>query len=387
MNRFVIPTLIVIFGFGFAFLLIKTGPKLESHPTKILPPLVRVMIAKPELVHLSTFTHGTVAPRTESELLPEVSGRILKIAEAMVSGGYFSKGDVLVYIDPLDYQVALQQAKAGLARAESDLDNAGKTHKRQIDLAKKQSTSASQMDDAHNRLRIAEATLDESRAKLLKAERDLKRTQMIAPYDGRVRNERVDVGQFVSRGSSIATIYAIDSVEIRLPIRDEELAYLDLSLSQKGSLSENDVAVTLRARFGGVDHEWQGQVVRTEGELDPQTRMINVVASVQRPYDQTVNRAPLLVGLFVEAEIHGSTIDNLVVLPRAALRKGKQGNGNEVYLIDSDNYLRFRPIDILRIAEDQVYVSGGLQSGDQVCISPLDNVLDGMLVRVQGSST
>lgn len=381
MNRFVVPALIIVFGFGFSFLLIKTGPKLESHPTKVLPPLVRVMVAKPELVSLSIFTHGTVAPRTESDLLPEVSGRIIKISASMVSGGFFKKGDILVYIDPLDYKVALLQTKAGLARAESDLDNAGKSHQRQLDLAKKQSTSASQMDDALNRLRIAEATLDEARAKLSRAERDLKRTQIIAPYDGRVRSERVDVGQFVSRGTSIATIYAIDSVEIRLPLQDEELAYLDLSLFQERSVLEGAVAVTLRARFAGRDHEWQGLVVRTEGELDPQTHMVNVVASVQNPYDESANSAPLLVGLFVEAEIHGSTIDNLVVLPRAALR-----NGNQVFVISSDNNLRFRSIEVLRIAQDKVYVSAGLQAGDLVCISPLDNVLDGMLVRVQGDA-
>lgn len=382
MKRFVLPFLIVLVGFGIAAILMVTGPKIEPRAPQSRAPLVRVLNVSPRTVQLSTLTHGTVVPRTESELVPEVSGRIISISPAMVSGGFFSQGEVLISIDPLDYEDALEQAKAGLTRSQSDLANARTAHKRQLDLARKQSTSASQRDDALNRLRIAEATLREARVKRSRAERDLARTRLIAPYDGRVRKEKVDVGQFVNRGTSVATIYATDVAEVRLPIHDEELAYLDLSLLAHNMDIEDPVKVTLRARFAGGNHEWQGKVVRTEGELDPRTRMINVIAQVALPYAPVNDRPPLSIGLFVEAEIHGKQVDNVVVLPRSALR-----GANQVYVVDNDNRLRFRDIDVLRIVADQVYIKGGLQPGERVCISALENALDGMSVRLQSSDT
>lgn len=382
MKRFVLPFLIVLVGFGVAAILMVTGPKIEPRAPQSRVPLVRVLNVSPRTVQLSTLTHGTVVPRTESELVPEVSGRIISISPAMVSGGFFSEGEVLISIDPLDYEDALEQAKAGLTRSQSDLANARTAHKRQLDLARKQSTSASQRDDALNRLRIAEATLREARVKRSRAERDLARTRLIAPYDGRVRKEKVDVGQFVNRGTSVATIYATDVAEVRLPIHDEELAYLNLSLLAHNMDIEDPVKVTLRARFAGGNHEWQGKVVRTEGELDPRTRMINVIAQVALPYAPVNDRPPLSIGLFVEAEIHGKQVDNVVVLPRSALR-----GANQVYVVDNDNRLRFRDIDVLRIVADQVYIKGGLQPGERVCISALENALDGMSVRLQSSDT
>lgn len=382
MKRFVLPFLIVLVGFGVAAILMVTGPKIEPRAPQSRAPLVRVLNVSPRTVQLSTLTHGTVVPRTESELVPEVSGRIISISPAMVSGGFFSEGEVLISIDPLDYEDALEQAKAGLTRSQSDLANARTAHKRQLDLARKQSTSVSQRDDALNRLRIAEATLREARVKRSRAERDLVRTRLIAPYDGRVRKEKVDVGQFINRGTSVATIYATDIAEVRLPIHDEELAYLDLSLLAHNMDIEDPVKVTLRARFAGDNHEWQGKVVRTEGELDPRTRMINVIVQVALPYAPVNDRPPLSIGLFVEAEIHGKQVDNVVVLPRSALR-----GANQVYVVDNDNRLRFRDIDVLRIVADQVYIKGGLQPGERVCISALENALDGMSVRLQSSDT
>jgi RND family efflux transporter MFP subunit len=381
-KRVFLPLGIIAGGFALAFALIVTGPKITPQPPRVLAPLVRVLDVSLETVQLSTSTHGTVAPRTESELVPEVSGRIIAMNPAMVSGGFFSEGDVLINIDPLDYEVALEQARAGLTRAESDLANARKAHERQLDLSRKQSTSASQRDDALNRLRIAEATFREARAKLSRAERDIVRTHLIAPYDGRVRSERVDVGQFVNRGSSVAMLYATDFAEVKLPVHDEELAYLDLPLVASGIPLDAPIKVTLKARFAGQEHEWQGQVVRTEGELDPRTRMINIIAQVPLPYAQENNRPPLSVGLFVQAEIHGSHVNDVVILPRSALR-----SESRVFIVDSQNRLRFRDVEILRIAEDQVYVKGGLKTGDKVCISVLDSALDGMLVRLPKTKT
>ncbi len=199
MKRF-LPLFVVLGGFAAAALLIATGPQVQPQAAQSVPPLVRILTVQPGTHQFSVRTHGSVVPRTESELVPEVDGRVLRVSAALVSGGFFSKNDVLLEIDSLDYDVALEQARAGMARAESDLDNERKDHERQEDLVTKGSISASQLDNSLNRVTIAKATLREARARLARAERDLARTSITAPYDGRVRSERVDAGQFVRRG-------------------------------------------------------------------------------------------------------------------------------------------------------------------------------------------
>ena len=380
MRRSLAPLAVLVGGFGLAALLYATGPKVEPQPVEALAPLVRVMEVVPKTIQLRVRAHGTVVPRTESELIPEVSGRVLEMSPSLVSGGFFARDDVLLRIDPLDYEVALEQARAQLARASSDLADARKDNRRQSDLAKRQATSDAQRDDAINRLNVAEAVLREARALLLRAERNLERTEVIAPYDGRVRSKRVDVGQFVNRGSAVATIYAVDYAEVRLPIHDDELAFLELPLMGDGAAgSPHPVPVTLRARFAGAQHEWRGEIVRTEGELDPRTRMVVVVARVQSPYAKQGDRPPLAVGLFVEAEIAGSEAKDVVVLPRSALR----GDGR-VFVVERDGTLRFREVDVLRIARDEVYLRGGVELGERICVSPIEGAVDGMSVRVPG---
>lgn len=379
-RRALAPLAIVAAGFACAGLLLVTGPRVEPRAPEQVAPLVRVIEVAPRSVTLRVSAHGTVEPRTESELVPEVSGSVVWVSPALVSGGFFSAGEPLLRIDPVDYEVALEQARAGLARAESERADARTDHQRQLDLATRNVASDAQRDDAANRMRVGEATLREARASLTRAERDLARTEIVAPYEGRVRTKRVDVGQFVNRGATVATIYAVDFAEVRLPVQDEELAFLDLPLSRDGTLDGRSARVTLRARFAGTAHEWHGEVVRTEGEIDPQTRMVNVVARVPDPY-ATGSSPPLSVGLFVEAEIEGSTVDGVIVLPRSALRGGPQ-----VLVVDPDDKLRIRPVELLRIAADEVIVRAGLVAGERVCVSPLEAATEGMLVRVRSEA-
>lgn len=381
LKRLILPLAIVFAGIALAALLLATGPTLTPQPVEPLTPLVRVQTVTLSDVALSARTHGTVAPRTESELVAEVAGRVISVNPNLVSGGFFKAGEELLQIDPLDYELALEQARAGIVQAESDLANARRSASRLDSLSERQLSSVSQQDDAVNRMRIAEATLRSSRAQLARAERDLARTRILAPYDGRVRSERVDIGQFVNRGNTIAVIYATDYAEVLLPINDEELAFLDLPLGPVAQNTPGKPAgkVTITARFAGKEHRWPARVVRTEGELDPKTRMINVVAQVAAPYAPADGRAPLAVGLFVEAEIHGRLARDVAVLPRSAVRPD-----NQVLVVDSEDRLHFRPVTVLRTVAEQVYISAGLAAGERVCISPLGTALEGMSVRIAG---
>ncbi|MCY4014403.1 MAG: efflux RND transporter periplasmic adaptor subunit [Gammaproteobacteria bacterium] len=375
-RRFLAPVLAGAAGLGLAAVIFMSGPEFEPVPPPPNIPVVRTMTATPDTVQTIVAAHGAVVPKTESNLVSEVAGRIVAVAESMVSGGFFQKGDVLVEIERVDYEVALERSRAHLASTESELANAEKAYERHEELRESQSISESRHDDALNRLTIARASLREATARIARAERDLERTRMTAPFDGRVRSERVDAGQFVNRGESIATLYSVDFAEVRLPVRDEDLAFLPLSLARVGASASHLPRVVLKARFAGAEHAWEARIVRTEGELDPRTRMVNLVAQVPRPYDPTAGLPPLTVGLFVEAEIHGEPLDDALVVPRSALQRG-----NRVYVVDADSRLSFRDVEILRTTGDDYTIRGAIRPGESICLSTLDNAVEGQQVR------
>lgn len=375
LKRRLIPLLVLVAGVLVGALIVATGPELEPQSTPPLVPMVNTVAAVMETVRLSVSTHGTVVPKSESDLVAEVSGRIVHVSPALVSGGFFAEGDILVDIERIDYEVAHAQAKAQLAAVQSDLVRAQRAYRRYQSLAEAQSGSQAQEDDALNRLLVARASLEEAVARQTRAERDLERTRLVAPYDGRVRSERVDLGQFVNRGESVATLYSTDFAEIRLPVLDQELAYLPLSLARPLDAGSPPVEVILRAEFAGAEHTWRAEVVRTEGELDSKTRMVNVIAQVAGPYEPS-NGSPLTVGMFVEAEILGREEANVVVVPRTAL----QANGR-MYVVGEDSRLAFREVDILRVSGETVYVKGGIGEGELICTNSVEAAVEGQLVQ------
>ena len=363
-----------------AVTMIRNRPVVETRPPEIAPPGVRVHVVALEDVALSVTSEGTVRPRTESELVPEVSGRVMSVAPSFAEGGFFEAGDVLVTIDPFDYEQAVVAARAQLAQsrlrlaeeeaeaevAQREWDSLGEGDPRELTLRKPQ------LDDARAAVAAAEASL-------VRAERDLERARITAPYAGRVRRKGVDVGQFVTMGSSVATIYAVDRAEIRLPLPDNELAYLNLPLSYRGAANRQGPGVTLRSTFAGETHAWNGRIVRTESEIDPVSRMVHVVAEVDDPYrpGPVPNRPPLAVGMYVDAEIEGRRFGQIAVVPRSGLRGRSQ-----VMVVDGENRLRFRDVELLRMTAGSIYVRTGLANGERVVVSTLDSPTDGMLVQV-----
>ena len=395
-----IPVAILGVGIAVVWLLWLTRPMADPAPVELIPPLIRVQTLGSQELQLVVEAQGTVAPRTESELKSQVSGELLWVSPALVPGGFFDSGDRLLEIDPVDYEADLERARAQLARAQSEAGRARKENARQRRLADRSVSSQARIDDAENAAHVAEAGLREAEAQLGRAERDLQRTVVYAPYPGRVRSERVDLGQFIARGESLARIYAVDFAEVRLPIPDRELRYLDLPLGYRESVvtdsAETDEAypvdslvevgsgtmygpqAILRAEFAGKQHEWAGRIVRTEGEIDPKSRMVTVVARVEDPYGRRTEdtRPPLAVGLFVEVEISGRIIPEAIVIPRSALRQGSR-----VLVLDSGNRLHYRPITVLRTERELVIVEAGLQSGERVAVSPMPDAIEGMSVR------
>lgn len=371
--RIILPFVFVVASIFGAMTLMATAPVLEPNMPEPVATTVRVISAEPMSMQLTVTSQGTVAPNTESELIPEVTGRVVWMSPALVNGGYFNAGDELIRVDDKDYRTGAQRAKASLARARAEHEHASFENDRFQSLVKRQLASRSQAENAVRTLRVAQAVLAEAQANAEQAQRDIDRTSIRAPFTGLVRKESVDIGQFLSRGQSIATLYASKEAEVRLPIADRQLAFLNLPVTHRGELpKELQPKVTLRAEYAGQDMVWEGHIVRLEAAIDTSSRMVHVVARV----DNASQAAPLSVGLFVNAEIEGLLVDDVIQLPRQALR-----NGNRVLVVDEDNRLRYREIKTLRMYEDNVLVKSGLAAGERVCISPLQTPIDGMQVR------
>ncbi|HSG88298.1 MAG TPA: efflux RND transporter periplasmic adaptor subunit [Pseudomonadales bacterium] len=367
----VIPALVILVAFFGAAGLMATAPQLQPEAQTPIAPTVRVVTVRPQAVRLIVHSQGTVEPRTESALIPEVSGRVEWISPALVSGGAFGAGEALVRIEQADYRNALTQAEAQLAQAEAEEANARFEYERRLTLIDQKLVSRSDVEAAERRFKVAEAALASARGGAERARRDLERTELTAPFAGIVRSESVDVGQFVTRGNAIGTVYASDTVEIRLPIADEQLAYLNMPLAMRGELAPADAPdVELSADYAGRRHSWHGDVVRTEGAIDPRSRMVHVVARV-------VDADPQIpVGLFVQAQIQGMEVPDIITLPRSVLREG-----NRVLVVDGDNQMYYREIEPLRFYQDEVLIRSGLTPGDKVCLSPIQTVVEGMTVN------
>ncbi len=373
MRSFIIPVgIVLIFSFGAATLM-ATAPVLKPTAQTALPTTIRIREVTPQRVQLVVHSQGTVMPSTESQLIPEVSGRIMWMSPKLVAGGYFEAGETLLQVDEIDYQNSKDRAESSLTRAKAEQQHARFEFQRLKSLEARQLTSRSQLENALRALKVADATLQDARVSFDQASKNVQRTTIRAPFTGLVRSENVDIGQFISRGSVIATLYASDLVEVRLPIADRQLAYLNLPAMVRGELpAAMQPDVTLTTQYAGQKFTWHGKIVRTEAEIDISSRMVQLVARVPDVSEDT----PLSVGLFVNAEIQGLSAENIVVLPRSALR-----NNNQVLIVDSENKLRFRPIEPLRLYQDNVLIKAGLNKGDRVCVSPIQTAIDGMTVN------
>ena len=377
-----LPFLVLGVALAGAYVMYLNRPPVETQTPVVTPPAVRVQTIAFESVDLTVSSQGTVQPRTASQLVPEIAGTVIEVSPAFAVGGFFEEGDVLLKIDPYDYQQALIAARSQLAQAQLRLAQ----EEAEAEVARREweelgqgnanplTLRLPQVEDARAAVASAEAAIDRAR-------RDLERAEVRAPYAGRVQTKDVDVGQFVSRGTAVGRIYAVDSAEVRLPLPDEELAYVDVPMSYRGARQQTGPAVTLSADFAGRRYSWRGRIARTEGEIDPMSRMVHVVAEVDDPYapGPDPDRPPLAVGMFVEAEITGRRVDDVAVLPWAAL------NGrDQVLIVDDDGRLRYRQVEILRSTSEHVLVQGGLAEGERVSISALDAVIEGMAVQVAG---
>jgi RND family efflux transporter MFP subunit len=377
-RSFLFPLLILLAGLLTSGFLVRGKPEAPTLATVETPPAIHVLTVRQEPIQLRVYSQGTVAPRTRSEIVARVSGQVLEVGPGLEPGAFFSRGDVLLRLDSRDLELARRRASAVLDRARAEEQYAAATLRRQRLLADSGVSSDAVIDETLRAARTASALRIEAEIDLAGAEQDLERATIRAPFDGRTLARHIDVGRYVSVGTPIAELYAVDYAEVRLPIPDAELAYLDLSIGESVGADEAP-GVELTAEFAGRLHAWTGRIVRTEASIDPRTRMVHVIARVADPYGSSEGapgRPPLAAGLFVEAEIEGRVLEGVVRVPRDVL-----DDTHHLYVLADGDRLRRRRVEILRFERTEALITAGLEPADRVSLMAPRLAREGLAVR------
>lgn len=354
---------------------------IDKKPPSMLVDVMRVHAANEKI---TVKAQGSVTPRTQTTLISEVSGLITEVSAAFVAGGFFSKGDVLVRIDDRNYRAEVKRAQAAVRAAETNVTReTGLADYAREDWERAQSvlrSSKAATDLAMRKPQQAEAlaSLEFAKADLEKREGDLDRTVIRAPYDGMVREKRADIGQFVNSGSPLAVTFSVEVAEIRLPLPDSQLPYLNLD--EHELVQGRGPGVVLSANIGGQLNSWQGRIIRTEGIFDERSRVLYLVAQIDDPYNRYSQKwqHSLRMGTFVEAAIEGEQLDNVIRLPRTALRRD-----NKIWTVSDNDTLRPVTVEIAHADEQSVLIRSGLISGQLICLTVPENPFPGTPVRYQ----
>ncbi len=309
-------------------------------------------------------SQGTVRPRTQTTLSAEVSGSIVSISPKFIPGGVFQRDEVLMRIDPTNYTVAVDRTEALVAQRQIEYDGARKLR--------------SQGYRAESEYASAVAALASAQAELVSARRNLERTYIRLPYEGMVREKSADIGQFVNPGTVLGVTFATDRAEIRLPLTDQDLAFIAVPDAAEITQTGNAIGpyVRLSAIQKGQPATWDARIVRSEGVVDERSRVTYVVAQVDDPYSLHGDGTSLPVGTFVAAEIEGSGVLDLIRIPRAALR-----GGDQVLIVDDENKIEIRTVHVVRSDAEYAYVDSGVTAGERITTTAIEAPTNGMSVR------
>ena len=351
-----------------------SGPTMTVETIPVLPRDYRIMLQ----------SYGTVQPRTRSMLVAQVGGQIVEINENVRDGGFFEKGDTLGQIDPRDYEADVQIALASLADAKRVMAEAiARSDQAREDWERLGNEGEpSKLVLRVPQLEAARAGVGSAESALTKVKLDLERTSIVAPFAGRVIRKLVDLGQVVGPNTQLAEIYATDVVEIRLPLRNRDLGFIDLPESYRHSgPRETSIDVLIKSDLIG-NEKWQARLVRTEGAIDESARQLHVIAQIDDPFGpRSEGRSPLKIGQYVTAEIEGKTLPGALVIPNSAIYQGSY-----VYTVE-DDILRRRDIEIAWQNDIDAVVDNGLELGMNLVMTPLGQVTSGIRVSVLGAES
>lgn len=369
--------ILLVAGVG-ALIIWSNPPETKTRRPNLGPQLtVETLSVSPTAYQIMVPTYGIVRPRRQTTLVSQVAGQIVTTSDSFNEGRFFSKGDVLLRVDPRDYEADVQIAAATLADAEQALaEEQARAEQALIDWNRLGNEGdAPSLVLRQPQMAAAEARVSSAQAGLTKTNLDLERTAIRAPYDGRVLSQLVELGQVVSMNTQIAEVYSVDLAEVRLPIKNSDLRFVDLPDQRDG------VAIPARvySELVGAD-EWEAQIVRTEGAIDDTARQLHVIAEIPGPFQaDEIHRVPLKIGEYVTAEIAGRELTDVIMIPTSAIYQGSYA-----YVVD-DGLLQRRELTIDWSNDKEAIISSGVIAGDALVTTLLGQVTSGVAVRVKGS--
>jgi len=369
-KQIILPIVVLVGGIALAagFSAMKKSP--EEKPTQDTRPLVAAHPIHLDAITLDVKSYGIVQPKERTELIAQVSGQVISVSEQFVEGAFVKQGDILARIDPNDYEADLIEAEAGLAQASSALE----IERAQAHVAKAEweRIKADSSDSIASELYLRKPQLAEkmaryrsAQASVKRAKRNLERTYIKAPYDAIINQRSISLGSVVNPGSSFGALSATLLAEIRLPVADNEMQYL-----ANGGIG---ATVTLNAEFAGKQTSWQAKVVRSEGVVDQVSRMSYLVAQLPTPYAD--NTKPLRFGSYINATIEGKALNNAIIVPHHLVKDKK------VAILNANNTLSFKTLNIIREQNGMVIADQGLQPGNKLITSALEYPTEGMAVK------
>jgi RND family efflux transporter MFP subunit len=381
-KKYGIPSAILGGAIILAIFIFSNPPTADrKRPSRAPQMTVEVQNLEPQLYQIKLSSFGTIRPRTESVLVAQASGQINYISDDFRDGGFFEKGDVLLKLDDRDHQAdvkiaqaSLLEAKQGLAEEQARSEQALTDWKR---LGKKGQPNSLVLRQPQ--LEAAKAQLLSAEAQLDKAKLTLERTKIVAPYAGRVLNKNVDVGQVISANSELADIYAVDYVEVRLPLKNQDLELIDLPEEYRNKKLNKKPALVMFESEMSNKHKWQGSLVRTEGAIDSDSQQLYVVAQIEDPYALTkANDSAIKIGQYVSAQISGKLLSDVLVIPNKSIYQG-----NYVYIVE-EGVLKRREVTLLWKNETDAIIKSGLTENEQLVTTSLGQVSSGTRVSIAG---
>jgi RND family efflux transporter MFP subunit len=364
LSRYSLVGGIILGAVLIAGFLVSMKPQPPKKDIVELDPLIETLVLENMTANFEVKSQGTVRPRTETVLSSEVSGTITSISPKFIAGGVFDRNEVLMRIDPTNYEVAVKQAVALVKQRQIEFDGATKLR--------------SQGYRAEAELASAAAALATAEAESVRARRNLERTYIRLPYEGIVRAKETDLGQFVSTGTRLGIVFATDFAEVRLPLTDSDLAFVHLPDAAEVSAGDavDGPAVVLSATQKGKPVEWEARIVRSEGVVDEKSRVTYAVARFDDPYRRHSDGPSLPMGTFVSAVISGSSAEEIIRVPRSIIR-----GSDELIFVDDESKLRIRQVELVRTDSEYAYVGSGAVAGEEVVVTSLEAPVNGMPVR------
>jgi RND family efflux transporter MFP subunit len=368
--KIVLPVVAIGAAIGIASVIVKSAEKEEEKEIVDTRPTVKIEQLQPQSHQVKIIGHGEVKPVESTLLSAQVSGEVINWHPDFVMGGLVKRGDILFEVEQDDYQAALLMAEANLLSANSQLiEEQGRA-----DVAKREAKSLpdAKVTDLYLRkpqLLSAKAAVKSAQAALKIAQRNLANTQVVAPFDALIVSKDIGLGQFVNTGAKVAELQNIEAAEIMFPIAGFDNPFLP---SQVKGLTAK---VTHQGQFS---YSRDGVVTRDLGLVDSATRMSNIVVRVEDPYSLNSDLPILKFGSYVEVSFNGQTLQNIFRVSQDIV------TNNKVWIVDSEQKLNVRNVEVLREEDKSVLIGAGLQPNDQMVVTVPEYPQIGMDVIIAG---